>query len=368
MAIDLASLTKNLVTAAINPQRQEIATLPEEMDDDRVTEILGEQPSPLLRESLLTVDGPLQRVEVPNPRWPTTTDVFFHRPKLPALAPDCLAEARERIEALRFLLRPAPEALVRKWVYLVATNMDSQEAAEEKLSRARLMVAKLDLPAICFTPDSEELVYREQRKASGTWFPSYVRLRDILSTITAPFTKELARLLKLLERLEDGTPPAGPLALPAPSGDGPIRADGEIIAWVKARIMEPADAMRALQVRGFLTRLKQNSPEQHEKWAAPITNALIPVEGEATPKAQAEAQRWIEGLARMIGIDAAPLLAAYRAGRATVSKAAGPKPKFPDVTLKGEALKQFRSREEGDRSRAALVARAEEMRSAEMEG
>lgn len=231
------------------------------MPEDRARMISATPMSPPLLAALRVVDGPLVRVDLPhpkaatNPAWKDVTEPHWRRPGLPPVAPDVKQEIAARIEALRVLLQPAPQQVVIRWLIKLASQMECKLEGEALADHVQSVSKDLDLPTLCFTPESRA----EVRDRTGPWFPSLAKLLPVLRDVVKPLGDELRRLEELRELIINTPPPA----LMAP--DGPtLRAEGEVVAWLEAMEAAAADGshdpLRASKARAFRGRLKAQDP------------------------------------------------------------------------------------------------------------
>lgn len=176
-----------------------------------------------------------------------------HRYQLmPAGARSVLAEARQRLDAVRLLLRPAPYSMVRTWCATLAAATETRDSADGTVATVDAMASLLEpMPAICFSRESLRAV-AQASAAGGGWLPSYARVHPHLAALAAPLRDEAARLERLIAVLES---PA-PTNLLTDQGTGrdevwtPARIDG----WISGVEREPAGFPRATKCRAFLRR------------------------------------------------------------------------------------------------------------------
>jgi hypothetical protein len=203
---------------------------------------------------------------------------------MPADARAAMPELEERAAALRRILTPASEGLVRKWITMLFATMDSRESGEEAATRKDLMTRSLGLPAFCFRPDTLTLAQAAQRRPgqTGVWVPSYARLLEILDPLVKPYRDELAALEAVVRSMEAAEVKA---ALPPPRD---FTTDAEIEEWVAAQERRPADRVRRAAVERFLKTLRQQDPEMHACWQGRITARLLEVPEQPEPPERLE--------------------------------------------------------------------------------
>lgn len=293
-------------------------------------EILAAPQSVLLRACAASASGKLVKIVKPDPRsltdplWRNAPPlVYYDRQPMPASAPTVADELKRRVEALRRMLVPATEGLVRKWVTMMFETMDSRVTGDQAELRKDLLTRSLGLPAFCFRPETLEMVHIKQRRArpagqSAVWAPSYARLMELLEPLTVPYREELTAL----EALERALQPAPALTdeSKAPDQDELLLTDDGIATWLAAYEQIPPSAIRAIGVRSFLAELHKVNPAGHAHWREKIEQRL---------SSQPEA-------------------------------AAPERPRYKDVTLPSALLRQ-RDPEQAERDRrqiAAFLARA----------
>lgn len=255
--------------------------------------LLAHPPSPELEAAIRAVNGPLVRIEEPDPRWPDASPrVRWAAPVLPELGEETAGEARERLAALRLRLQPAPMALRTKWVLAFASAVEKSPEGEALANDAQMLAGLLELPSVCFLADLpriegedaadyqwRRMVERVREVADAVrWWSSYAKLKPVLTPHIEAARKAERALSVLVERMDAGKP----AALAAPQPEAPA-------IYLARLLRQPADWQRRNMARAFRARLRHSDPEM-AKALAPQLDPLCDVADPMAEAAAAEAQ------------------------------------------------------------------------------
>lgn len=206
---------------------------------DQVAKVRETPHTPLLVRTIDAVYGAVTTRVAPD------GSVRHELPPMPANAKEAIPEIKLRIAATKLHLQRAPEDTIRSWVLAVASSMESKLDPRALNAEVAVCVGQFDLPACCFTRQSQLEVIR----VCGPWFPKFAKMLPVVEGYAKPLLDYLGRLEALLKHLTTMQPPA------LTHGGGGKRTESEVAGWLDGVEREPPDFARLVKVKAFRTRL-----------------------------------------------------------------------------------------------------------------
>ncbi len=139
-----------------------------------------------------SLNGWLRRIETEQPG---------SRPSIPSAVRN---EAEAALSAIDEALKPAPEALVLRWLTALGTLTATRPDEADASGKVRAYAAMLELPASAFTRRSLDAAARRFR-----FFPSYAELTEHLEAETADARRTRHQLRRLAALPVADSSPAG---------------------------------------------------------------------------------------------------------------------------------------------------------------